>query len=54
MVYGPWGLPDMAYFFFTKDILKGKRIPVFESGNHGTVAHDYTYIDDIARVVQVR
>ncbi|KAJ0478786.1 putative UDP-glucuronate 4-epimerase [Helianthus annuus] len=35
-VYGPWGRPDMAYFFFTKDILKRKPIPVFESGNHGT------------------
>ncbi|KAJ0478887.1 putative UDP-glucuronate 4-epimerase [Helianthus annuus] len=48
-VYGPWGRPDMAYFFFTKDILKRKPIPVFESGNHGTVAHDFTYIDDIVK-----
>ncbi|KAJ0673140.1 putative UDP-glucuronate 4-epimerase [Helianthus annuus] len=48
-VYGPWGRPDMAYFFFTKDILKRKPIPVFESGNHGTVARDFTYIDDIYR-----
>ncbi|KAM0008388.1 putative UDP-glucuronate 4-epimerase [Helianthus debilis subsp. tardiflorus] len=48
-VYGPWGRPDMAYFFFTKDILKRKPIPVFESGNHGTVARDFTYIDDIVK-----
>ncbi|CAL0306165.1 unnamed protein product [Lupinus luteus] len=48
-VYGPWGRPDMAYFFFTKDILKGKPIPVFEAANHGTVARDFTYIDDIVR-----
>ncbi|KAM0008380.1 putative UDP-glucuronate 4-epimerase [Helianthus debilis subsp. tardiflorus] len=40
---------DMAYFFFTKDILKRKPIPVFESGNHGTVARDFTYIDDIVK-----
>ncbi|KAJ0483766.1 putative UDP-glucuronate 4-epimerase [Helianthus annuus] len=53
-VYGPWGRPDMAYFFFTKDILKGKPIPIFESSNHGIVARDFTYIDDIVRVVQVR
>ncbi|KAJ0483686.1 putative UDP-glucuronate 4-epimerase [Helianthus annuus] len=39
----------MAYFFFTKDILKRKPIPVFESGNHGTVARDFTYIDDIVK-----
>lgn len=48
-VYGPWGRPDMAYFFFTKDILKGKSIPVFEGADHGTVARDFTYIDDIVR-----
>ncbi|CAN8286343.1 unnamed protein product [Cochlearia groenlandica] len=48
-VYGPWGRPDMAYFFFTKDILKGKSISVFESANHGTVARDFTYIDDIVK-----
>ncbi|KAK1430351.1 hypothetical protein QVD17_13023 [Tagetes erecta] len=48
-VYGPWGRPDMAYFFFTKDILKGKSIPVFESVNHGTVARDFTYIDDVVK-----
>ncbi|XP_073023554.1 UDP-glucuronate 4-epimerase 3-like [Primulina eburnea] len=48
-VYGPWGRPDMAYFFFTRDILKGKSIPIFEAANHGTVARDFTYIDDIAK-----
>lgn len=48
-VYGPWGRPDMAYFFFTKDILKGKNIPIFEGPNHGTVARDFTYIDDIVK-----
>ncbi|KAJ0717341.1 putative UDP-glucuronate 4-epimerase [Helianthus annuus] len=49
MVYGPWGRPDMAYFFFTKDILKRKPIPIFESSNHGTAARDFTYIDDIVK-----
>ncbi|KAK4802328.1 hypothetical protein SAY86_000531 [Trapa natans] len=48
-VYGPWGRPDMAYFFFTRDILKGKAIPIFEAANGGTVARDFTYIDDIVR-----
>ncbi|CAI9781591.1 unnamed protein product [Fraxinus pennsylvanica] len=48
-VYGPWGRPDMAYFFFTRDILKGKSIPIFEAPNHGTVARDFTYIDDIVK-----
>ncbi|XP_004513504.1 UDP-glucuronate 4-epimerase 2-like [Cicer arietinum] len=48
-VYGPWGRPDMAYFFFTKDILKGNSISIFEAPNHGTVARDFTYIDDIVR-----
>uniref|UniRef100_A0A5B7BB60 UDP-glucuronate 4-epimerase n=1 Tax=Davidia involucrata TaxID=16924 RepID=A0A5B7BB60_DAVIN len=48
-VYGPWGRPDMAYFFFTKDILKGKEIPIFEGPNHASVARDFTYIDDIVK-----
>ncbi|TKY68028.1 UDP-glucuronate 4-epimerase 3 [Spatholobus suberectus] len=48
-VYGPWGRPDMAYFFFTKDILKGKQIPVFEGPNGRSVARDFTYIDDIVK-----
>ncbi|KAI9070589.1 hypothetical protein K1719_047448 [Acacia pycnantha] len=48
-VYGPWGRPDMAYFFFTKDIIKGKQITIFEAPGHGTVARDFTYIDDIVK-----
>ena len=48
-VYGPWGRPDMAYFFFTKDMLKRKQITVFEGPNHSTVARDFTYIDDIVK-----
>ena len=43
-VYGPWGRPDMAYFIFTKKILAGKTIEVF---NNGKMYRDYTYIDDI-------
>lgn len=43
-VYGPYGRPDMAYFSFTKDILEGKPIKVF---NHGNMERDFTYIDDI-------
>ncbi|KAF5775786.1 putative UDP-glucuronate 4-epimerase [Helianthus annuus] len=48
-VYGPWGRPDMAYFFFSKDILKRKSIPIFESSNHGTAARDFTFIDDVVK-----
>ena len=48
-VYGPWGRPDMAYFFFTKDMLKGKQIPIFEGPDHRSVARDFTYIDDIVK-----
>ena len=43
-VYGPWGRPDMALFLFTKSILNKKPIKVF---NHGSMARDFTYIDDI-------
>jgi UDP-glucuronate 4-epimerase len=43
-VYGPWGRPDMALFLFTKAILEGKPIDVF---NHGMMKRDFTYIDDI-------
>jgi len=43
-VYGPWGRPDMAYFSFTKSIVEGKPIKVF---NHGKMERDFTYIDDI-------
>lgn len=48
-VYGPWGRPDMAYFFFTKDILQGKTIPIFQGPNQADVARDFTYIDDIVK-----
>jgi len=47
-VYGPWGRPDMAYFSFTKAILAGQPIDVF---NHGNMRRDFTYIDDIAEGV---
>lgn len=43
-VYGPWGRPDMALFRFTKNILEGKPIDVYNYGNH---RRDFTYIDDI-------
>ncbi len=43
-VYGPWGRPDMALFLFTRAILEGKPIKVF---NHGKMERDFTYIDDI-------
>ncbi|MBX0319598.1 NAD-dependent epimerase [Shouchella clausii] len=43
-VYGPWGRPDMAYFSFTKNIIEGKPIKVF---NNGEMMRDFTYIDDI-------
>ncbi len=47
-VYGPWGRPDMALFLFTKAILKGEAIPVF---NKGQMVRDFTYIDDIVEGV---
>ena len=47
-VYGPWGRPDMALFKFTKAILSGERIQVFNYGNH---RRDFTYIDDIVEGV---
>ncbi len=47
-VYGPWGRPDMALFKFTKAILAGKKIPVFNYGKH---RRDFTYIDDIVEGV---
>ncbi len=47
-VYGPWGRPDMAYFLFTKAILAGRPINVF---NHGKMRRDFTYIDDITEGV---
>ncbi len=42
--YGPWGRPDMALFIFTKNIIEGKPIDVY---NHGKMKRDFTYIDDI-------
>jgi len=47
-VYGPWGRPDMALFLFTKAILEGRAIDVF---NHGQMRRDFTYVDDIAEGV---
>ncbi len=47
-VYGPWGRPDMAYFLFTKAILSGEPINIFNNGN---MARDFTYIDDIVEGV---
>ncbi|MCP5237250.1 MAG: NAD-dependent epimerase [Zoogloeaceae bacterium] len=47
-VYGPWGRPDMALFLFTKAILEGRPIDVF---NHGRMRRDFTYIDDIVQGV---
>jgi UDP-glucuronate 4-epimerase len=43
-VYGPWGRPDMAYYSFTKALFENREIEVF---NHGDMARDFTYIDDI-------
>ncbi len=52
-VYGPWGRPDMAYFKFVRKIMAGESIDVY---NHGNLARDFTYIDDITagmiRVIQ--
>jgi UDP-glucuronate 4-epimerase len=47
-VYGPWGRPDMALFLFTRNILAGEPIKVFNNGNH---TRDFTYVDDIAEGV---
>lgn len=47
-VYGPWGRPDMALFLFTKAILEGRPIDVF---NHGRMRRDFTYVDDIVEGV---
>jgi UDP-glucuronate 4-epimerase len=47
-VYGPWGRPDMALFLFTRKILAGEPIDVFNHGNH---RRDFTYVDDIAEGV---
>ncbi len=47
-VYGPWGRPEMALFLFTRAILEGRPIDVF---NHGRMQRDFTYVDDIAEGV---
>lgn len=47
-VYGPWGRPDMSLFLFTRSLLEGKPIDVFNYGNH---RRDFTYIDDIVEGV---
>lgn len=47
-VYGPWGRPDMAYFSFTRDILEGRPIKVY---NHGRMSRDFTYIDDVVKAL---
>ena len=47
-VYGPWGRPDMALFLFTKAILEGRPIDVF---NHGKMKRDFTFVDDIVQGV---
>ena len=48
-VYGPWGRPDMAYYFFTKAILEGQKIQLY---NQGLNLRDYTYIDDIVESIK--
>ncbi|GAB4282850.1 MAG: NAD-dependent epimerase/dehydratase family protein [Roseovarius sp.] len=47
-VYGPWGRPDMAYFSFTRAILEGRPIDVY---NHGQMWRDFTYVDDLVRAI---
>jgi UDP-glucuronate 4-epimerase len=47
-VYGPWGRPDMAYFIFTKNILEGRKVNLF---NGGELYRDFTYIDDVVESI---
>jgi UDP-glucuronate 4-epimerase len=49
-VYGPWGRPDMAYYSFTRAILAGKTIDVYNEGN---MERDFTYIDDIVEGIEI-
>lgn len=49
-VYGPWGRPDMALFQFTKNILDGRPISLY---NHGNMKRDFTYIDDILDGIEI-
>eukprot|EP00249_Psilotum_nudum_P018430 c26799_g2_i1 orf=286-1584(-) len=48
-VYGPWGRPDMAYFSFTRDILQGNPITVFQGPKELDLARDFTFIDDVLK-----
>jgi UDP-glucuronate 4-epimerase len=48
-VYGPWGRPDMAMFIFTKAILEGRPVQLF---NHGRMRRDFTYVDDIVEAME--
>ncbi len=47
-VYGPWGRPDMAMFIFSKAILEGRPIKLF---NHGKMRRDFTYVDDVSQAI---
>jgi UDP-glucuronate 4-epimerase len=49
-VYGPWGRPDMALYSFTKDILSGKQIEVY---NHGANKRDFSYVDDVIQGIAI-
>lgn len=49
-VYGPWGRPDMAYFLFTKSIIDGSAINLF---NGGDMMRDFTYVDDIVKTISL-
>ena len=49
-VYGPWGRPDLAFFKFTKAILEGRPIDVY---NHGQMFRDFTYVDDLVRGIRL-
>ena len=48
--YGPYGRPDMAYYKFTKKIINGKIIDLFNNGNH---MRDFTYIDDVINAILI-
>lgn len=49
-VYGPWGRPDMAHFKFTKAILEGRPIDIY---NHGRMQRDFTYVDDLVEAIRL-
>jgi UDP-glucuronate 4-epimerase len=49
-VYGPWGRPDMAYFKFTRAILEGRPIDIY---NNGKMWRDFTYVDDLVRGIRL-